>query len=464
MWFALLLGCFEVEDTDPPADTDTGADALTGARLSGTVTATSAGARLIGETAGDYAGTELAAGDATGDGAPDLLIIGGGPGLAWLWAGAPAGDATLADAHAQFAHSDRGDGPLYGAAVGDVDGDGAGDVVLTSYVAWAQAGRLYAFRGPVAAGEHDVIDADVVIDGVADDGLGMSVAAGHDVTGDGVADVLVGGMGLGDGGGAYLLAGPLVTGDAPSVAVSTLIGGSGAAAGGGVAMVGDVDGDGVGDLAIGAQGAAAGFGAVYLVAGPPASGTIDLSAADTIWSGAAAGDGTGRSVAGAGDVDGDGTDDVLTGTLFNNELPTDGAGSGYLLYGGAWRGAVSLAAADVVFAGVSAGDRVGYPVGAAGDHDGDGHADLLLAASGSDLGGDASGAVYVVYGSGALSGSVALSSADAVIVGSAGGYLGALANPVDYNGDGYDDIGIAAPWADDVAPRVGAMFVWYGGP
>ena len=462
MWLAIALACSGVAETDAPDGLDT--DALTGARLSGTVAASTAAGYLIGEAAGDYAGTDLAAGDATGDGVPELLIIGGGPGLAWLWSGPPSGAGNLADAHAQFGWSDRGDGPLYAPGIGDVTGDGQGDVVLTSPGAWDQAGRLYAFRGPVAAGDHDVKDADVVIDGVGDDFLGIDVAVGSDATGDGLDDVLVGAMSMEDGGGAYLLAGPITTGDARSRAATTLRGAPGDAAGGGVAFVGDVDGDGVADLAVGAQDAAGGLGAVYVVAGPPPSGTFDLSAADAIWTGETAGDGSGRSVAAAGDVDGDGTADVFTGTLYNNESSTGGAGRGYLLFGGAWGGAASLSTAGVVFAGVSAGDRVGYPVGPGGDHDGDGHADLLLGASGSDLGGTDSGATYVVYGSGSLSGSFALSSADAVIVGAPGGYLGGLADPADYNADGYDDFAISAPWADDVAPHVGTIFVWYGGP
>ena len=106
-------------------------------------------------------------------------------------------------------------------------------------------------------------------------------------------------------------------------------------AGQSVSTAGDVDVDGFGDLLVGAQvnnygGAAA--GAAYLVLGSTTPGDLDLGAADAQYTGEAADNRAGRSVSTAGDVDGDGFDDLLIGAFGN----ADGgyyAGAAYLILG-----------------------------------------------------------------------------------------------------------------------------------
>ena len=102
--------------------------------------------------------------------------------------------------------------------------------------------------------------------------------------------------------------------------------------------------------------------------------------------GDAAGVGLGHAVASAGDVDGDGFDDLIVGYR-------QGTGPGHArVYSGA-SGALLHH-----FTGMANGDRFGRAVGGAGDVDGDGHADLIVGAAGEDTNGLDSGAVYVFSG------------------------------------------------------------------
>jgi hypothetical protein len=100
-------------------------------------------------------------------------------------------------------------------------------------------------------------------------------------------------------------------------------------AGTSMAAAGDVDGDGSADILIGAPGHDNDLGAVYLLRGPQI-GSIDLEdEGDADIFGAAASDHLGTAVAGPGDWDGDGWADLLLGA------PGAGSGAVYLLFGGA---------------------------------------------------------------------------------------------------------------------------------
>ena len=108
--------------------------------------------------------------------------------------------------------------------------------------------------------------------------------------------------------------------------------------------------------------------------------------------GAAAGDNLGRSVAGAGDVNGDGYADVIVGA------PTTrggaDAGAAYVYFGGP--GADDVA--DLTLLGAAAGDYFGCAVAGAGDVNGDGYGDVIVGAYGNDAGGAAAGRAYVYFG------------------------------------------------------------------
>nr|MBC8329289.1 FG-GAP repeat protein [Planctomycetota bacterium] len=150
---------------------------------------------------------------------------------------------------------------------------------------------------------------------------------------------------------------------------------SGSHFGGSVAGAGDTDGDGFADLIVGAEEAEPGgrvrAGSAYVYSG--ATGSLLRQ-----FDGAAAGDALGYSVSGAGDVDGDGAADLVVGALRANPGGLMGAGSAFV-YSGASGSLIWQ------FDGASEHDFLGVSVSGAGDLDGDGHADLLVGATGVDL-------------------------------------------------------------------------------
>jgi hypothetical protein len=221
------------------------------------------------------------------------------------------------------------------------------------------------------------------------------VSGAGDVNGDGKADALVGASGaLVDGvpwsGAAYLVSGPLSGTIDLSAAHATFLGARGEEAGYAVSGAGDMDGDGTADVVIGAPG----YGVTYLVLGP-VSGTIDLELADGFLVGEGPYDLAGNSVSDAGDVDADGHDDLLIGARDNASSLID-QGAAYLVLGPV-TGTVDLAAADAKISGETWDDMPGYCVSGAGDVDADGHDDWLIGA-GAMFERPSSGAACTVLG------------------------------------------------------------------
>ena len=179
------------------------------------------------------------------------------------------------------------------------------------------------------------------------------------------------------------------TGVVPLEADVALLGeGSLDVAGDSVASGVDLDGDGIDDLIVGAPYRAEGGprrGVVYVVLGDagPWAPEISLADADGSFQGVQDYEQAGWSVAGLPDVNGDGFDDLLIGAPYNEEQG-DNAGKAYLVLGMAsgWSQDVSLTGADVSFraAVVDEDAKLGQVVAGAGDVDGDGLGDLLIAA------------------------------------------------------------------------------------
>ncbi|QLH81861.1 integrin alpha [Halosimplex pelagicum] len=144
--------------------------------------------------------------------------------------------------------------------------------------------------------------------------------------------------------------------------------------------------------------------------------TVNLSAANATLRGGAANDTAGWSVASAGDVNGDGVDDLIVGAPRNGSAGPN-TGAAYIVYGPANESSVNLSQADVVLRGADNNDLAGWSVSTAGDVNDDGYADVVVGAPYNDSTAVNAGAAYVVYGDESMPATMNLSEADAVLTG-----------------------------------------------
>jgi len=403
------------------------------------------------------------AGDVNGDGFADVIV--GAPyatnvqseeGRAFLYLGSANGltspPAWQMESNVSGAH--------FGwsvAAAGDVNGDGYADVLVGAKDltdGQSQEGRCYLFYGsatgllttPTWIADGSLVNAQ----------LGFACATAGDVNGDGHSDVVA--------------AGPYTSNpqpqegrvavwhgsaDVPAQGVTWFAESnqSGAQLGRALAL-GDFNGDGYSDAVVGTglyDNVGADGGRVLLYSGAPAN-----LAGGASWTavGVAAGDRFGDAVASAGDVNGDGYDDLLVGAPRNQNR-----GAAYLYMGapGGLGGAPTWTTL-----GEQVGDLYGFALGTAGDLNGDGFSDVVVGAPFHAASYLDEGKVYVYLGSAA---GLATQPAWTRTGGQASALFGHAAGTAgDVNGDGFSDLAVGAPQYTAGESREGVAFVFRGDP
>jgi len=388
-------------------------------------------------------------------------------------------------------------------SAGDVNGDGFDDLIIgapLSDVISHDSGFSYVVFGKAsgfsAAFELSSLDGSngFRLDPPTSNLTGWSVSGAGDINGDGFDDVIIGAPYAAPNGSksgsSYIVFGK-ASGFSATLDLSSLDGSTGFRVDGvsadnqaGISVnAGDVNGDGFDDLLIGAYYAdpdGAGSGSSYVIFGK-ASGfdaTLDLSSLDGAngfrMDGAAAGDASGYSISGAGDVNGDGFDDVIIGAP-DADPNGDSSGASYVVFGKASGFGATLALSSLDgsngfrLEGVSAGDYSGKSVSDAGDFNGDGFDDLIVGSYAADTNGDDSGASYLIFGKASgFSATLNLSNLSIVdglsLAGltSADGLGRSVSSAGDVNNDGFDDLIIGAPFADGSTFNSGAAYMLFG--
>jgi hypothetical protein len=385
------------------------------------------------------------------------------------------------------------------AGAGDINKDGYHDILFGAYLAnigaKGDSGAAYLVFGSPGR-STTTLDAatsmspkGIKISGAAAGDLwGNSVSGAGDFNKDGIDDFIIGGRSFNvpsrnDAGAAVVIFGKtsgwadidLATFTSGSAGFWILGAATGDRCGSSVAAAGDVNGDGAGDVIVGAKTAdflaRTDSGAAYVIFGhsqATAFSTVDVAnipaGSGFKLFGALSGDQTGYSVSGGRDINGDGFDDLVVGAyLFRGPNNRTDCGAVYVIFGHSTATAftnidLALLTSSQGFriTGAAANDQLGYSVSSAGDFNDDGYDDVVL--------GSTNAKAYILFGH---SDAAAFPNVDLATftpgpsgfaVSSDGGFGNSVGGGVDINKDGVDDIAITAPHS---SPN-GALFVLFG--
>ena len=466
---------------------------------------------INGVSAGDRLGQALSyAGNVTGSSTNDFVLgsrwNGSQAGAVYVFAGngslsgsgaASTADVTITGQNSeQFGFSVAGGTNLLGGITSDFNGDGNDDLLVgapNADVSGSSVGAAYMFYGPLSA-DTTSASADAVFTGQFGQdtnnpsnhnavNTGYTVAFVGDINNDGIADIAIGDPSKKNSGStngeAYLIFGRADTFDGGGTQLTGQYEGTNSLnelswrstmgreilsdgtdreqMGAAIDAIGDVNGDGIDDLAIGAfrwdqsasntnqnNGAVFGWyggGSLWSQNLTDGNGnsinsplTVSHSAGndttDFMIVGSSAGDQIGRSISGAGDFDGDGTLDIIIGSEHANSsaglvMIVDGSGN-----------------TIATFTGESSGDAAGRWVSTLGDINGDGADDIIVGAKLADSNGTDSGATYIVLGGAGVTGTNSFGSAEVLLTGAAAGdETGMNVSGIDdMDGDGISEI------------------------
>ncbi|MBL8301066.1 MAG: FG-GAP repeat protein [Rhodanobacteraceae bacterium] len=390
---------------------------------------------------------------------------------------------------------------------GDVNGDGVDDLIVGADMANGQAGDrtgaayvVYGKRPPYSAtfALHtlDGTNGFRLEGGASGDQIGRSVAAAGDFNADGIDDLVVGTTRGTSASGRIFVVFGRSTAFPATISVASLDGSNGVVldcgpvlSGSAVAVVdgaGDVNGDGVDDIVIGASGAssaAPGSGLAIVVFGrrspfPPTLSMAALDGTDGFRLSGVQAEMIGTSASGAGDINADGFDDIAIGAAqryVSGVGPS--TGSAYVVFGKSTPYAATTLTSSLDghsgfrIDGESAFSVLGKKVSGAGDINGDGFDDLVIGAPGFNDGAQqAAGAAYVITGRSAeFSAQMNVSGLDGAnglqlrSTASNGFLASSVSSAGDVNDDGFDDLLIGSHLANpNGQPHAGSSYVVFG--